>query len=157
LDIQSLEEALRRSIDSVREAPAVRRRGDVSYALVVKVGYEEIQKLRSDGYSYDVICETLSRNGVLDTGASPKNLCSAFLRETKRRLKRQQTPGHNIDASMKTDAGTTPVAPDTNGVRTGEKVAEKESEKARIRRLTGTIVNTGLGEIVKHTDGSFDL
>jgi len=127
----------------------------VSYALVVKVGYEEIQKLRNDGYSYDIICETLSENGVLDVGASPKNLCSAFLRETKRRLIRQQASGRNIDASTKTNVETEPLTSGANSPNSDGKATEKEREK--VRRLTDTTVDTGLGKIIKHTDGSFDF
>jgi hypothetical protein len=28
--------------------------------------------------------------------------------------------------------------------------------KERVRKITGTVVDTGLGKIIKHTDGSFE-
>ena len=98
METQTIEEALKGAVASIRKTPVVRRRKNVSYAVVVKVGYEEIQKLRNDGYSYDIICRTLSENGALDVDASPKNLCTAFLRETKRRLLRTQGNTSNLNS-----------------------------------------------------------
>ena len=143
MDVQNLKESLKNAADLLKETPAIRRRENMDYALVVRTGYEEIKKLRDEGHSWDIICETLSKTGALNAGAKPKNLCSAFLREAKRRLKRQQAPGRNIKAS----AGATPDI----------KAAGEESEKEKIRRLTSTTVETGQGKRVKHTDGSFDL
>jgi hypothetical protein len=85
MDTQSIGEAIKTAAEIIRKFPPVRRRKNVSHALAVKSGYVEIQKLREEGYSYDVICGEFAGKGVLPSGASPKNLCSAFLRETKRR------------------------------------------------------------------------
>jgi len=137
LETQSIKAAVKGAVESIRKTPAVRRRKNVSYAVVVKVGYEEIQKLRNDGYSYDVICKMLSENGALDTEARPKNLCTAFLRETKRRLLRAQVNASTLKTSS---------AP----------VEKTEQEKEWTRKMTGTVVDTGLGTIIKHTDGSFE-
>jgi len=160
METQSIEAAVKVAAESIRMSPAVRRRKNVSYAIVVKVGYEEIRKLRNDGYSYDIICKMLSENGALDYNASPKNLCTAFLRETKRRFSRVQESSSNRDASTvniqakKTDSVTgIPNKAIQNNI--GEtKITERESEQ--IRTATSTVVNTGLGEIIKHSDGSFD-
>jgi hypothetical protein len=98
LKIQDMKTAVKNAADCIRHTPAVRNRKNVIYAIVVKVGYEEIKKLRDDGYSYDIICKMLSENGALGVGASPKSLCTAFLRETKRRLSR--TLGHSPSVGM---------------------------------------------------------
>ena len=146
MEIENIEASVKCAVDSVRKTIAVRRRKNVSYAIVVKVGYEEIQKLRSDGYSYDIICKMLSENGALGVDANPKNLCTAFLRETKRRLSRVQ-----VNSSI----------PRANVVSAGERSKTGEADKTerdneRTRRMTGRVVDTGLGKIIKNTDGSFD-
>ena len=148
MEIQSIEAAVKDAAESIRKTPAVRRRENVSYAIVVKVGYEEIQKLRNDGYSYDIICKMLSENGALNVDASPKSLCTAFLRETKRRLSRTQANSSIPKAS----SATVEKAAQNNG---GES-KKTERGKEQVRTATGAVVNTGLGIIVKNSDGSFD-
>jgi hypothetical protein len=88
MNTDDMSELVRRAVDSVRERPAARRRANASYALTVKAGYEEILGLRDDGYSYDLICEVFAENGLLPEHANPKTLCSAFLREKRRREKK---------------------------------------------------------------------
>ena len=148
METQSIEAALKSAVDSIRRTPAIRRRKNVSYVTVVKVGYEEIQKLRSDGYSYDIICKILSENGALGVDASPKNLCTAFLREKNRRLSRTQTASQNPRAS----SSLTGKANQNNG---GE-AKKTEQEKGQTRAMAGTVVDTGTGKIIKRMDGSFE-
>jgi hypothetical protein len=88
MNTDDINELVRRAAGSVRERPAARRRANMSYALMVKAGYEEILGLREDGYSYDLICEAFAENGLLPEHANPKTLCSAFLREKRRREKK---------------------------------------------------------------------
>ena len=146
MEAQSIEAAIKGAADSIRRTPAVRRRKNASYAIVVKVGYEEIQKLRNDGYSYDIICKMLSENGALGVDANPKNLCTAFMRETKRRHSRVQANSSIPRAN---------VVPAGERSKTGE--ADKtEQDNERTRRMTGRVVDTGLGKITKNSDGSFD-
>ena len=148
------------AVDSIRKMPAVRRRKNVSYAVVVKVGYEEIQKLRNDGYSYDIICRTLSENGALDVDASPKNLCTAFLRETKRRLLRTQVNAsyREVDRiSVPTEKTSLVTAKPNNATQNnGGETGKTDQEKEKKLKITGTVVNTGLGTIIKNPDGSFE-
>jgi hypothetical protein len=161
LETEFIEAAVKGAAEQIRKTPAVSKRKNVSYAIVVKVGYEEIQKLRDDGYSYDIICKILSENGTLDAVANPKNFCTAFLRETKRRLSRIQRNNSNggtnrVNApAEKTDS----IAENSNkAAQNNERgeVKKTEREKEQIRAKTGTVVDTGLGRIIKHPDGSFD-
>jgi hypothetical protein len=156
LDIDELRGLLKDAVISVRKRAPIRRRNDISYALVVKTGYEEILKLREDGYSYDVICEVFAENGFFPNGANPKSFRSAFLRETNRREKKlkaaiPKNPGaaQKIAApAVKTDNPAGGIAPKLKG---------NEAFKMEwIRKQTSTIIDTGLGKIVKHSDGSFD-
>lgn len=158
MEVQNIEAALEKAFDSIRKRPAYRRRKNVSYAVVVKVGYEEIQKLRSDGYSYDVICRALSQNGALHISASPKHLCTAFLREKKRRLARVQENAPNGESSRfnaqtkKMSQATT--SPNMSVMSKGimpEKVDQRET-KIRSTR----VIQTGLGKIIRKPDGSFE-
>jgi hypothetical protein len=155
LETQSIEAAVKGAVDSIRKIPAVRRRKNVSYAVVVKVGYEEIQKLKDDGYSYEIICKMLSENGALDVNASPKNLCTAFLRETKRRLSRARMNSSNKAASG-IYAPAEKIVPAAVNQNNGGEANKTERDKEQARTQTGTVVDTGLGKIIKNTDGSFD-
>ena len=158
METEKIETVLKDAVDSIRKTPAVRRRKNVSYALVVKVGYEEIEKLRNDGYSYDIICKILSENSLLDADANPKNLCTAFLRETKRRLSRQKANQSifresNVPAEK---ADSRAVNPNKAIQNNGGEAIKTEGEKERVRPSMGTVVNTGLGQIIKRPDGSFE-
>jgi hypothetical protein len=76
LDTDEIKGLLKNAVISVRKNPPIKRRDDVSYSRVVKAGYEEILKLREDGYSYDVICEVFretNRRGKKLKTAIPKN------------------------------------------------------------------------------------
>ena len=155
METENLETALKSAVDSIRKTPAVRRRRNVSYAVVAKVGYEEIQKLRNDGYSYEIICKMFAEHGVLGVGASPKNLCRAFLRETKRRFSRTQVNAPNRGSSRV----NTPAGMVNSGSVNPNKAAQNkggEAEKELDRKTPGTVANTGFGKIIKRSDGSFE-
>jgi hypothetical protein len=154
LDTKDIGESVRFAVDSIRKLPAIRRRANVSYSLVVKSGYEEIHGLREDGYSYDLICEVFAQNGLLSERANPKALCNAFLREKKRREKKGvQEPGAAGKNALPAARANLPTqAPAPEKQNPGDEAAEKE----RIRKLTGNVVDTGLGKIIKHSDGSFE-
>jgi hypothetical protein len=155
LDTDEIRGLLKNAVTSVRKRAPVKRHNDVSYALVVKTGYEEILKLREDGYSYDVICEVFAENGLFPNGANPKTFRSAFLRETVRREKKLKAAipknagvAQKAVPAVKTDRPANGIAP---------KPKDKEaSEKEWILKQTSTVVDTGLGKIIKYSDGSFD-
>ena len=155
---QNIEGAVKDAAELIRKTPAIGSHKNASYAIVVKVGYEEIQKLRNDGYGYDIICKTLSDKGALAVDAKPKYLRIAFMRETKRRLSRTRmnssTPGPGSGSMRK----ATSVTASPNKVvqnKTGE-TNRAEQEQERINKMTREVINTGTGKVVKNADGTFD-
>jgi hypothetical protein len=154
--MKDIGESVRLAADSLRKLPAIRRRGNVSYSLVVKAGYEEIRGLREDGYSYDLIREAFAQNGILPEHANPKALCNAFLREKKRREKRGVQKHYTV--KMTTTTGGDMNLPLTEApAQEKQNLGDEAAEKERIRKMTSITVDTGLGTIVKHSDGTFDL
>lgn len=156
LDTDELRELLKDAVVSVRKRAPVKRRNDVSYALVVKTGYDEILRLREDGYSYDIICEVFAENGLFPNGANPKSLRSAFFRETNRREKKLKAEiTKNQGTAQKAAASAIKTDSPANGIVV--KPRDKEAtEKEWFRQQTSAVVDTGLGKIIKHSNGSFD-
>jgi hypothetical protein len=170
---------IREAVEAIRKTPPIQRRKNASYSIIVRTGYDDIKQLRADGYSYDVICEVFAEKGVLQPNANPKNLCSAFLREMKRREKRAMAANisNSTEAKKPTDIkagnqatqqktatqdrGKLVVNPDnTFNIRpTGLTESDIEAiEKKRIRDMTSVTYKNSLGDkITKHTDGSFDF
>jgi hypothetical protein len=156
LDTDELRELLKDAVVSVRKRAPIRRRNDVSYALVVKTGYDEILKLREDGYSYDVICEVFAEKGLFPNGANPKSFRSAFLRETNRRGKKPKAAiPENPSIAQKAAAPAVKTDSLVKGVVPKPK-DNKTPEEEWFRQQTSTTINTGLGRITKNSDGSFD-
>jgi hypothetical protein len=148
LDTEGICESVRFAADSLRKLPAIRRRANVSYSLVVKAGYEEIRGLREDGYSYDLICEVFAQNGLLHGHTNPKALCTAFLREKKRRERKVQSSGVVKKDVISATPKAEPAKPDFSDPLAG---------KEKIKALTGSAEETALGKLTKHSDGSFDF
>jgi hypothetical protein len=182
MDAKDIGEAIRTAAESIRMTPPVRRRENAVYALAVKSGYGEIRKLREEGYSYEVICATLSEQGVLPIGASPKNFCSAFLRETKRREKRAMEADASNRAEVRksnaagfknTDSKTErPASPRIAASPDHGKLVVNPDNTFNIRpsglskedidgiekkiQLNDETYKHGMFNITKHSDGSFD-
>jgi hypothetical protein len=156
LDTDELRGLLESAVISVRKRAPIRRRDDVSYAMVVKTGYEEILRLREDGYSYDVICEVFAEKGLFPNGANPKSFRSAFLRETNRREKKLKAAISKNPGPAQKAAAPVVKTDNTAGVIAPKPKDKEASEKAWFRQQTSTVIDTGLGKIVKHSDGSFD-
>ena len=155
LDTKDIGESVRFAADSLRKLPAIRRRANVSYSLVVKTGYEEIRGLREDGYSYDLICEVFAQNGLLYGRTNPKSLCTAFLREKKRREKKAQSSGVVKKDVISTTPKAEPAKPDSGAPSSPSMENEKAEE--RVKMLTGSEEDTARGKLTKHSDGSFDF
>jgi hypothetical protein len=153
LETRDIDELVRSAAGSLRKQPAIRRRCNVSYALVVKAGYEEILRLRADGYSYGLICEAFTENGLLPERSNPKALCSVFLREKKRREKKVQSSDAVGKNAIPKSSETEPVKPDSGASR----APTTEKAEDRAKALTGSAEETALGKLTKHADGSFDF
>jgi hypothetical protein len=155
LETKDIGESVRFAACSLRKQPAIRRRGNASYSIVAKAGYEEILGLRADGYSYDLICEAFMGNGLLPERSNPKALCNAFLREKKRREKKVQPSDAVGKNAVPKSPETEPVKPNFGIPRAPSMKNEKADE--RIKALTGSTEETALGKLTKHSDGSFDF
>jgi hypothetical protein len=167
LENEDIKEALRHAVKSVREKPAVKRHKNISFSLAVKTGYDEIRALRDEGYSFEIICEEFVLNGVLPEGANPKALCSAFLRERKRKDRNSRVPAQAVQKPPgREKSGVADITPPANVKNAGpdKKTAPPKNEsddearaKERIKDLTSILVDTGTGVIRKFTDGSFEF
>jgi hypothetical protein len=145
LENEELKEALRGAVEEVMRLPAIRRRKNIRCAYVVKVGYEEIRKLRNEGYSYDTICAALVAKGVFDEGAAPKSLGMAFRRETSRRARREQRENGKPEREKSAAADK----PD---------ISSQEAREKRVRELTGgPVIKAGAGTIRKLPGGTFEF
>jgi hypothetical protein len=155
LDMRDICDLVKRTADSLRKLPSAKRHANISFALVVKSGYEEIRKLREDGYSFDLICEAFARNGLLSEYAKPNSLRTAFSREKSRREQKDtQKQNAVMDKAKPAVKGNVSLkSPEPQKANADDNTAENE----RIRKMTGITVNTGLGEVVKHSDGTFDF
>ena len=145
MENEKIGEALEGAFETVLRVPAVRRRKNIRYAYTVKVGYEKIQKLRDEGYTYDTICEALVAKGVFDEGADSANLRSAYRRETKRRARRDQIERERAESEK-------------GGEKPEKDTLAAESRKKLTRELTGgKFVDTGAGAVRKLPNGSFEF
>lgn len=132
------------------------------YAKTVFAAFERIQALREKGIRLIKICKAFEESGLLPQNANPRCFCQAFRREKARRGKNVNSSTAQIDKTEhgKTEYGKVKntddkVNPEQTATRLDE-TARKESRKERIKELTGTVVDSGLGKIIKHTDGSFE-
>jgi hypothetical protein len=80
----SVAESLHSVLESLATKPP-RRKGRHSYSYVVKMGFDDICKLRLRGYSFQSILDGLVEAGFFDEDADVKYLCQAFSRERKKR------------------------------------------------------------------------
>ncbi|MDR1471467.1 MAG: hypothetical protein LBS75_03000 [Synergistaceae bacterium] len=80
----SVADSLHSVLESLATKPP-RRKGRHSYSYVVKMGFDDICKLRLRGYSFQSILDGLVEAGFLDDDADVKYLCQAFSREKKKR------------------------------------------------------------------------
>jgi hypothetical protein len=136
-----VDEAVTRLLD---EENAIDSADVKSYSRTVFLAFEKIRLLREKRISFVRICKSFEVSGMLPENASPHNFRQAYLREKARRIK---TSGDAANTARKT-----PAPPSNPGKPDGA----REPEKERTRKVSGTIVDTGLGKIIKHADGSFE-
>jgi hypothetical protein len=80
---------LKETLESMASEPR-KRNGNVVFALVVKVAFDNIKKLREQGFSFQRIMDCLIQNDYLPKDASMRHFHQAFIREERRRKKIQQ-------------------------------------------------------------------
>ncbi|MDR1510111.1 MAG: hypothetical protein LBS53_10770 [Synergistaceae bacterium] len=151
-------EAVERAVNGlINEEAAIVSADPYRYSLTASAAFEEIALLREKGMRFEKICAAFAKSGLLPPDAKPHSLSQAFLRERRRREKTMpaaaagdaKKPGATErDRDAKFSQKTEPAATGFGG---------EAAEKERIRKLTGTVVDTGRGKIIKHTDGSFEF
>jgi hypothetical protein len=125
--------------------------------MTASTAFDEIALLRGKGMRFEKICAAFAKAGLLPPDAKTHSMSQAFLREKRRREKTARTTdagavkkssAAETDRAAKFSKKTEPATPEF-----GDEAAEKE----RIRKMTGTVVDTGRGKIIKHADGSFEF
>jgi hypothetical protein len=143
------------------EKPLRRKEGRV-YSRTAREFFGKIKAFRGKGFSFVQICGAFEKAEVLPRGSNPYSFRQAFLRELSKRARAgellEEIKGRcEAEASLPTEANVPVPARTGDSVEPGDGAAgKKESGEERIRRLTGNVVDTGLGNIVKHSDGSFE-
>ncbi|MDR1916765.1 MAG: hypothetical protein LBQ58_09355 [Synergistaceae bacterium] len=85
MKLSSVADSLHCVLESLATKPP-RRKGRHSYSYIVKMGFDDICKLRLRGYSFQSIMEGLIDAGFFEEDADVKHLCQAFARERKKRI-----------------------------------------------------------------------
>jgi hypothetical protein len=132
-----------------------------AYSSVIHASFERVKAMRKKGFSFVQICKAYEKSGLLPGNSRAGSFRQAFQRENIRRLKERELKKLVVDGKDgdgKEQKTAVAAGEDKSGKETNVESAdaEREREKERIRRLTGTVVDTGLGKIIKHTDGSFE-
>jgi hypothetical protein len=161
MDLDDFEAANERVEEILRNEAPLNRNGGHVHSDTAKKFFDKIESLRRRGFSFIQLCGAFEKAGILPENSNPYSLRQAFLREAARRAKAEELlaevkKGGETDAAVSANA-TPPVrTADTAKQENGGTAAKNESGEERVRRLTGTVVDTGLGKIVKHSDGSFE-
>jgi hypothetical protein len=156
--VDARKEAAERAVNGLLDGEAAICGADpYCYSMTASAVFEEIALLRGKGMRFDKICAAFAKAGLLPNNAKPHSLSQAFLREKRRREKTiptamvgdaKKSGATEADQAAKFSQKTEPAAPDFDG---------EAAEKEKIRKMTGTVVDTGRGKIIKHADGSFEF
>jgi hypothetical protein len=144
------------------ETPLRRKEGRI-YSRAAREFFGKIRALRGKGFSFVQICGAFEKAGALPRDSNPYSFRQAFLRELSKRGRAEELLEEVKNACEPVTGPSAPISANAPA-RTNEPVkpgknapaAKMESEEEKARRLTGTVVDTGLGKIVKHSDGSFE-
>jgi hypothetical protein len=134
------------------EAPLTRKEAR-AYSKALRSVFARVEKLRSKGFSFVQICAACEKSGILPKNANPYCFRQAFRRERARLLAEGELAEQIADGSG--TAGKTAVPSPKADVPVSATDSET-AEKEWIRKQLSTEVDTGLGKIIKNSDGSFD-
>jgi hypothetical protein len=143
------------------ETPLNRKEGHV-HSDTAKKFFVKIKSLRERGFSFIQLCGAFEKAGMLPEKSNPYSLRQAFLRERARRAKAEELLKAVKDTALEKPAApsakaNTPAAKTTGAQNNQARAPDKEAaEKEWLRKQTSTMVDTGLGKIIKNSDGSFD-
>ena len=141
-------EKIRCLVQRVRETKTPGRHGATyCYSRLVYVAFREIAALREERFSMAAICKVMESDGLLPERASLNSFRRAFRREVARRNKAANRVNAPVDKANPAAVSPNKAAQNKMG----------ETEKELNRKMSGRVVNTGLGKIIKNSDGSFDI
>jgi hypothetical protein len=155
---ENFETAVGTAEDLLREEIPLKRCETHIYSKVVHTAFGRIRTMKGKGFSFAQICGAYEKAGLLPGNARAGSFRQAFQRECARRMKEDELKKLVKDGDG-TETDTATAANVDKAIQSTNDRADKpdqESEKEKIRRITGTAVNTGLGKIIKHADGSFE-
>jgi hypothetical protein len=155
--LNTRKEAVERAVNGLFDDEATIGGSDpYCYSITASAAFEEIALLREKGMRFGKICAAFAKAGLLPNDAKPHSLSQAFLRERRRREKTART--EPVGTTKQSSATETDRAarfsrkPEPATLDFGSEATEKEW----IRKQTSTTFDTGMGKIVKNSDGSFD-
>ncbi|GHS85510.1 hypothetical protein AGMMS49957_01680 [Synergistales bacterium] len=185
-DFEDFKTTPEKAEDILNKEKPLRRMENRAYSRLMHSLFEKIESLHSKGFCFTQICNAFEKSGILPEHSNPYCFRQAFYRERIRRAKEEElmcaledesndeskdertTSGKEAIrvsdmAKAKTISQTSVTQTPTIIALKAAKVLitqdddEDAARKARVRRLTDTRMNTGLGIITKHSDGSFDF
>jgi hypothetical protein len=158
MTLDTRKEAVERAVNGLLDEEAAICGADpYCYSMTASAAFEKIALLRGKGMRFEKICAAFAKEGLLPNGAKPHSMSQAFLREKRRREKTALT--ETTGTARKSSVTETnriakfPQKPVPAAPNFGDEAAEKEW----IRKQTSVTVDTGLGRIIKHSDGSFSF
>jgi hypothetical protein len=134
------------------EVPRTRKEAR-AYSKVLRSVFPRVERLRSKGFSFVQICAACEKSGILPKNANPHCFRQAFRRERTRLLAEGELAKLIADGSV--TEGKTAAPPPKAEIPTRAAGGDAAKEEW-IRKQTSATVDTGLGEIIKNSDGSFD-
>jgi hypothetical protein len=161
MDLDDFEAANERIEEILQNETPLNRKGGHIHSDTAKKFFGKIESLRRRGFSFIQLCVAFEKAGLLPENSNPYSLRQAFLREMARRAKAEELlkevkKGGEAEETVSVNAAPPVRAAGAAKKENGGAAARNESGEERVRRLTGTVVDTGLGKIVKHSDGSFE-
>jgi hypothetical protein len=147
---EAIKEAVSRLIERENSS------GPCRYAETAYFAFEEIRRLRDLRISFAEICGAFESSGLLPENADPHTFGDAYRRERARRAKMkggsraetEKLPGRAYKSGMAAAKIQEPAKPEPPAAPGG---------KDRVKELTGALVDTGNGVIVKLPNGSFEF
>jgi hypothetical protein len=157
-DMEDVEAVLR------EETPLMRKETE-TYSKMMREHFAKVGKLHERGFSFVQICAACEKSGLLPKNANPHCFRQAFRREHAKLKRREELielfRGNDTDAEENSGQDKTgkPANVTKGATKPEPAISDPDGEaaaKERVRKITGTVVDTGLGKIINHTDGSFE-
>jgi hypothetical protein len=154
---KTLDEALEEAVQKLMEVEnALNTLGGAEsyrYAKIAFAAFDRIGALQGRGIRLIKICQAFEESGLLPQNANPRCFCQAFRREKARRGKSADSSiAPTVQAEKPNAAKTSMPAGNARGSESREAAPGEKTVK-----VAGTAVNTALGKLTKHSDGSFDF